>query len=174
MTEMSAENLKNDISNPARVYLWDVLFANLVGGGSRDHLEIRAQSTAIPGRSFGEILVPFKGSAGIKFPGKLVLTHIWPAVFIEGDDREVWDAIYKWEQAIQDVRTGIGSPDALIKADIYLRLLGQSGTQATVTNKIKLVGCYPQAVDEVPVAYEDEGNIMYNVTFSYDYWEDAN
>jgi hypothetical protein len=171
MARMSADNLKNDVSNPAKVYLWDVAFANVIGGGNRDHLEVRAQSTAIPGRSFGEILVPYMGTAGIKYPGKVTMTHIWPAVFIEGNDRETWDAVYAWMQAIQNVRTGLGGPDSLIKADIYLRLHDQNNE---ITNKIKLAGCYPQAVDEVPMAYEDEGNIFYNVTFSYDYWEDDN
>jgi len=168
---MSADNLKNDISSPAKVYLWDVAFANVIGGGDRDHLEVRAQSTAIPGRSFGEILVPYMGSAGVKYPGKLVMTHIWPAVFIEGNDRATWDAVYPWMQAIQNARTGVGGNDPDIKADVYLRLIGQN---KAVTSKIKLVGCYPQAVDEVPLAYEDESNIFYNVTFSYDYWEDDN
>ena len=171
MPSMSADNLKKDISNPAKTYLWEVLFADVIGGGNRDHLEIRAQSTSIPGRSFGDILVPFKGTAGIKFPGKVIMTHSWPAVFLEGNDREVWDALYAWMQAIQNVRTGLGGPDSLIKADVYLRLLDQSGA---VTSKIKLVGAYPQAVDEVPLSYDDESNIMYNATFSYDYWEDDN
>jgi len=170
MANMSSENLKKDISNPAKVYLWDVVLSSIVGGGNRDHLEIRAQSTAIPGRSVGEILVPFKGTAGIKFPGKLTMTHTWPAVFIEGNDQEVFDAIYGWMQSIQNARTGIGGPDSIIKADIYLRLLDQ---QDNVTKKFKLVGCYPQAVDDVPLAYDDEGNILYNVTFSYDFWEEG-
>jgi hypothetical protein len=168
MPSMSAENLKNDISNPAKVYLWDVVFSGLVGGGDRDHLELRAQSTAIPGRSFGEILVPFKGTPGVKYPGKLTMTHIWPCVFIEGTDQAVFDAIIGWQQKVQNARTGIGSLDSTIKKDVYLRLLDTAGT---VIKKIKLVGSYPQAVDDVPIAYEDEGNIFYNITWSYDYWE---
>ena len=167
MPSMSADNLKNDISNPAKTYLWDVVFANVIGGGNRDHLELRAQSTMIPGRSFGEILVPFKGTPGIKFPGKLTMTHIWSAVFVEGTDQEVFNAVYGWSQAIQNARLGTGGPDSLIKSDVYLRLLNQQGA---VIKKFKLVGCYPQAVDDIPLAYEDEGNIMYNVSFSYDYW----
>jgi len=164
---MSADNLKHDLSNAARVYWWDVVLSSLPGGGNRDHLEVRAQSTAIPGRSFGEILVPFKGSPGIKFPGKLTMTHIWPAVFIEGIDQEVFDAIYGWKQYVQDARTGIGSPDSLIKSDIYLRLQNAADS---VIKKFKLVGCYPQAIDDVPLAYDDEAVVMYNVSFSYDYW----
>lgn len=167
---MSADNLKHDISNPARVYWWDVVFSKLIGGGNKDHLEVRAQSTVIPGRSFGEILVPYKGGPGIKFPGKLTMSHLWPAVFVEGIDQEVFDAIYGWKQTIQNARTGIGTLDSLSKADIYLRLLDP---QETVTKKFKLVGCYPQSVDDVPLSYDDEAMIMYNVGWSYDYWEEG-
>lgn len=167
---MSADNLKQDLSNAARVYWWDVVFTGLPGGGNRSHLEVRAQSTAIPGRSFGEILVPFKGSPGIKFPGKLTMTHIWPAVFVEGLDQAVFDAIYGWKQLIQNARSGIGSLDSVIKTDIYLRL---QNTSDSVIKKFKLVGAYPQAMDEVPLSYDDEGVLMYNITFSYDFWEEG-
>lgn len=167
---MSADNLKHDISNPARVYLFDVVLSKIIGGGNKDHLEVRAQSTVIPGRSFGDIHIPYKGTPGIKFPGKLIMPQLWPSVFVEGIDQEVFDAIYGWKQAIQNARTGIGGLDSSIKADIYLRLLDQ---QENVIKKIKLVGCYPQSVDDVPVAYDDEAMIMYNVGFSYDYWEEG-
>jgi hypothetical protein len=170
MASMSSDNLKHDLSNPQKNYLWDVVFSNIIGGGNRDHMELRAQSTVIPGRSFGEILVPFKGTAGVKYPGKVTMSHTWPCVFIEGNDHEIFDAMYGWLQAVQDAQTGIGGPDSAIKADIYLRLLDQLGD---VTKKFKLVGCYPQAVDDVPVAYDDEGNVMYNITFSFDFWTEG-
>jgi len=167
---MSQDNLKKDITNLAKIYLWDVVIPKLIGGGNKDHLEVRAQSTAIPGRSFGEILIPFKGTPGIKFPGKLTMSHLWPCVFVEGDDKEVFDAVYGWKQTIQDARTGIGRPDSFTKVDLYLRLLDRAGN---VTLKIKLVGCYPQSIDDVPLSYDDEGGIMYNVGWSYDYWIEA-
>jgi len=170
MSNMSADNLKNNISNPAKTFLWDVVIPNPIGGGDAESLEVRCQSTVIPGRSVGEILVPYKGTAGIKFPGKLTMSHSWVAVFIEGIDKKVFDTIYAWKQTVVNARTGVGGPDADIKSDIYLRLLDQQGN---VFMKLKLVGCYPQAVDDVPIAYDDEANVMYNVTWSYDYWVEA-
>ena len=171
MGNMSADNLKNNVSDYQRAYWWDIIIPNLIGGGDAGALEVRAQSTQVPGRSFGEILIPYKGSAGFKVPGKLVMSHVWPCVFVEGLDRKVFDAVLGWKQAVTDARTGKGGPDSVIKKDIYLRL---TDGQGNVTNKIKLVGCYPQAVDDVPVAYDTEAVIMYNVTFSYDYWESNN
>lgn len=170
MGDMSADILKNNLSDLQRVYWWDVIIP-LIGGGDQDALEIRAQSTQIPGRSFGDILIPYKGSPGIQVPGKLTMSHIWPCVFVEGLDRKVFDAITSWKQAVTDARTGKGGLDSLIKKDIYLRLTDGDGN---VTNKIKLVGCYPRAMDDVPVAYDTEAVLMYTVTFSFDYWEPNN
>jgi len=170
MAKMSAEDFKNNLNNPARLYLWDVMFTNPIGGGDADALELRCQTTAIPGRSVGEILVPFKGTAGLKFPGKLTMSHSWPCSFVESTDKKVFNALHAWDQAIIDARTGIGGPDVAIKSNIYLRLVSSTGA---VYQKIRLVGCYPQDVAEVPLAFETEGVIMYAVTFSYDYWEEA-
>lgn len=170
MAKLSAEDFKNNLNNPARVYLWDVMFTNPIGGGDAEALELRCQTTAIPGRGVGEILVPFKGTAGLKFPGKLTMSHIWPATFIESTDKKVFDALYAWNQAIIDARTGIGGLDITIKANIYLRLVDATGN---IYQKIRIVGCYPQDVPDVPVAFETEGVIMYAASFSYDYWEEA-
>ncbi len=165
---MSSDNLKNNLTNLARVYLWEVLFANPVGGGDAEALEVRCQSTAIPGSSFGSILIPYKQSPGVKFPGKLTMPHTWTCTFVEGTDRKIFDAIYAWKQAVVHDRLNIGGPDALIKSDIYLRLLDMQGS---VSMKIKLVGCYPELTDDTPLTYENEAGVVYTVTFSYDRWQ---
>jgi len=169
MVNMSADNLKANLSNPARTYLWEAMFTNPIGGGDAEVLMLRCQSANIPGRSVGEILIPFKQTPGIKFPGKLTVSHTWVTTFIEGMDKKVFDAIHAWDQAVVHDRLGIGGPDVAIKSNIYLRLLD---TQGKVIMKIKFVGCYPQAVDEVPVAMDSEAAVFYSVTWSYDHWEE--
>lgn len=170
MAKMSSDDLKNSLNNPARLYLWEVMFTNPVGGGDAEVLELRCQTTAIPGRSVGEILIPFKGTAGLKFPGKLNMSHSWPTSFVESTDKKVFNAIHAWNQTIINAATGIGGPDTLIKANIYLRLVDAVGT---VYQKIRLAGCYPQDVADTPLAFDNENVIMYTVTFSYDYWDEA-
>lgn len=170
MSNMSVDNFKNNLTNPARQYLWEVLFTNPIGGGNAEVLELRCQTTALPGRSVGEILVPFKATAGIKFPGKLTMSHAWPVTFVEGTDKEVFNALYAWSQAVVNARTGLGGLDVLIKSNVYLRLMDAEGE---VYMKIKLVGCYPQDVAEIPLDFETEAVIMRAATFSYDYWEEA-
>jgi len=170
MANMGADSLRTNLTNPARTYLWEVMFANPIGEGDADVLMLRCQTTNIPGSSVGEILVPYKQSAGIKFPGKLTMSHTWTCTFVESSDKKVFDALHSWRQAIVHSRLNVGGPDIAIKSDIYLRLLD---TKGQVYQTIRLVGCYIQAVDDTPLAYEDEDVVRYSATFSYDYWEEV-
>lgn len=167
MAFMGVETLKNNLSNPARTYLWEVMIPNPIGTGDTDTLLIRAQSASIPGRSFGEILVPYKQSGGIKYPGKLTYDHTWEVSFIEGEDKKIFDAINSWNQQIIHDFDNIGEDQ---RTDIYLTLLT---TKGTTFQKVKLIGCYPQAVGNVDMDYDAENPVRYTVTFSYDRWEEA-
>ena len=168
MAKMGADSLKNNLTNPARIYLWEVLFANPIGGGSGDVLELRCQTTAIPGRSVGQILIPFKGTGGIAFPGKVTFSHEWANTFVEGTDGAVFNALYQWFEAISESNSGQGNVDNAVKTDLYLHLIDQEGT---VYRSIKLVGCYIKTMDDTPMPYGEEGAVMFNATFSYDRWE---
>jgi len=168
MSKMSVNDFKNNLNNPARAYLWEVVFTNPIGGGDSEAMEMRCQTTEIPGRSFGEILLPFRATAGVKFAGKLVMSHSWPTVFVESTDKKVFTALHSWSEAITNAETGIGLPDVSIKANIYLRLMDVADV---IYQKIKLVGCYPQKIAETPIAFDNEGAIMYNVDWSYDWWD---
>jgi len=168
MAEMGVNALKNNLTNPARTYLWEMIIPNPIGGGDSETLTLRCQSTNVPGRSFGEIKVPFKQSAGLKFPGKLTYSQIWACTFIEGEDKKIFDAIHAWNQSVINDYENIGEGDTEIKQDLYLTLLTTKGDEAL---KIKLVGCYPQEVGEVALNYETEDSIKYPVTFSFDRWE---
>lgn len=170
MADFSADNLRSNLTNPAKTYNWDVIFPNPVGGGSPQTLQIRCQSTSIPGRSFGTIEVPYKATAGVVYLGKMKYDHTWPCTFIEGEDKSVFNAIHNWQQAMIDDVSGLGAGDSEIKIDVYLNLTTTKGESYM---KLKMIGCMPIARDSQPLAYGDEGQVMYNVTFSYDRWEDA-
>lgn len=164
MAKMSADSLRNNITNPARSYLWEVLVPTPLQGDAETYL-LRAQTTTMPERSFGEILIPYKQSAGIKFPGKLAYPHTWDITFIEGEDRKILQSFYDWCNDIIDDKTNTGS--IIIKTDLYLHLLDTDGSVAL---KIKLTGCYPQRMSDVPLDYSAEDPIKFTITFSYDKW----
>jgi hypothetical protein len=169
MADMGQDVLKTGLSNPAKSWLWDVVFTNPIGGGDADVLDTRCQSASIPGRSFGEILIPYKGTPGIRYPGKLQMTHNWSVTFVEStEDQKTYSALYNWHQAIQDAKTGVGGLDPTIKSDIYFRGQDQA---SNVWLTIKLIGCYISDMGEVSVSYDDTSAIRFPATFSYDRWE---
>jgi hypothetical protein len=165
MTEMSADSLKNNLTNPARTYLWEVLFATPVGGDT-DTFLYRCRSTSQPGRSVGKIHLPYKQTGGVEYPGKLTYSHSWACSFIEGEDRAMFDALYDWAQAVVNDKTGLGQ--AVLKTDAYLNLIDTDGTTSL---KIKFVGAYLESIDEVALAQESENEIVYPAVWSYDRWE---
>lgn len=164
MAEMSVNALRNNLSNPARVYLWEVLFSSPLGGDPNTLL-LRCRSTNIPGRSLGKIHLPYKQTGGVEYPGKITYSHTWACTFVEGEDREMWDAFYDWAQVIIHDETGLGSVD--IKTDIYLNLLNTGGSSDM---KIKIVGAFIESTDDIALSYDEEGEINIPVTWSYDYW----
>jgi len=162
---MSADSLKNNITNPARVYLWEVIIPTPPKGDTQTYL-LRAQSTSQPGRSFGKIHVPFKQSGGVEFPGKLTYSHEWSVTFIEGEDRALLVAMNAWMNRVIHERYMIGYPN--FKTDLYLHLINTDGS---VAKKIKMIGCFPMELQEVEMDYNSETEMKFTSKFSYDRWE---
>lgn len=169
--KMSANNLKANLSNPARTYLWDVIIPDVIGTGTdTETLMLRCQSAALPARGVGDIEVKYKQTGGIRFPGRLNYSHDWQCTFIEGEDRQVFDAFYAWAQKIVHDSEGVGIGDTAIKSDIILSLVNSKGEEYS---NIKLVGCYVKNVGEVSLSYNEDGTVIFPVTFSFDYWESS-
>jgi len=166
---MGTDSLKANLSNPARTYLWEVLVPVPIGDGASETFTIRARSTEIPSRSYGEIAIPYKQTPGIKIAGKLKYEQSWQCTFLEGEDKKVFDALQSWQQNIIDNLTGIGVGDASYKADIFLTLITTAGE---TFQKIRFKGAWVQEMGKVQLSYDDDGMIVYPVTFAFDRWED--
>jgi len=167
--KLSVANLKGNLTNPQRVYMWDVVIPEPIGGGDSDTLLLRCRSTNIPGESVGQITIPYKQTAGFVVPGKRTLSHTWTCEFVEGEDVKVSTALRGWLHAAVNSE-GVGGGDTNIKRDIYLVLVS---TQGAETRKIKLVGCYIQDIAEAAVSYDTEAELLYSATFAYDEVEEG-
>jgi hypothetical protein len=168
---MNIATLRTNLANPQRTYLWQIWFDKLIGGGNPD-IKFRAQASMLPGRAFGDILVPYMQTAGIRYPGKMSMSHDWTIQFVEGEDGIVQKAFYAWHEAVIAVDTGKRPEltDSAIKTDAYLQMLGVRGSP---TQKYVLRGVYCKTLPEVQVAYEQDQTFMYSVTLSFDDWEKA-
>jgi len=170
MALMGADSLKNNLTNPARGYLWEVLIPIPIGDGDNTTYQIRAQSSEIPGRENAPIHIDYKQTGGVDVAGKLKYTHSWACEFIEGEDKKVFDALYSWQQKIVHDFAGIGAGEPLYKTDVYINNLKVDGS---TWMRIKLKGAWVSNVSAVTLNYDADVIIRYKVTFNYDMWEDA-
>jgi hypothetical protein len=167
--DMSVDVLRNNLTNPAKSYLWATVFPKLIGGGDGTALAARCQSAGLPGRATQSIKIPFRGTPGFKVPGKAAMTQTWSLDFLESTaDKKTFTALYNWQQVINNTRTGLGSPDPLVKTDLYFQCLDQAG--ATWLS-IKLVGCYLESMGDISTSYGSNSTMIFSATFSYDWWE---
>lgn len=168
MSIMGADKLRGNLTNPARDYLFDVLFPTPKGGGDTETLMLRCQSASMPALAFGEIQVAYKQTGGTKYPGKVKPFGPWKLVFIEGEDKEMFQEFYNWAKSVVDPKTGIGTPKPDVATDITLSLVTTVGEEY---NKIVLRGAWISELGEISLDYGSEKAIMLPVTISYDYWE---
>lgn len=167
---LSAENLKNNLSNPLNTFLWEVKIPNFPGGiGDTETLLLRCQSTKMPGREVGVIEIPYKQGPKLQFPGKLNYSHDWECTFLEGEDGSVLNAMYAWAQTIVNDVTNVGGSESEIKTDIYLSLLNRKAGDEI--RQIKLVGCFVKSIGEVSLDMNSEDVVKLPITFRYDHWE---
>lgn len=164
----TVDQVKNNLTNPARSYVWQAVIPRPVGGGSMEDLLMRCQSAQLPGRSVGTIDIPWQQSGGFRIPGKLKYSHTWRVTFLENEDRRTHAALYAWQQAIVNDVTNVGLGDGQIKTDAYFIL---QSTKDTEILRIKLVGCFVQEIGDVDVSQGEEAPLTFTVTFAFDRWE---
>jgi hypothetical protein len=164
---MGIQSLKANLKNPARQYLWEVVFPEVIGGGDGTILTFRCQSAEMPEEFFGNINIDYKQTAGVVYPGRRRLSHELTLQFVEGEDRKVFEAMYNWRQQIIHNENGIGAGDDSIKTDVYIKLLNTTGDEAM---SIRLQGCYPKKTAGISLDYTADAVIRPEVTFSFDNW----
>lgn len=165
MPTMSSAVLRANL-NPARSYLWEMRVPSSPGG-DRTIWSIRCRSTSKPSRGFGKIMVPFRGTGGVSYPGKEVYTHTLPVTFNESEDRASHAELYAWAQLVQDSLTGIGVGDALVKRNVDLQMINKDGA---VAETYKIWGCYLENIQEVPLSQDNDTGIILSATLSFDFW----
>lgn len=168
MASFSVDTLKNNLTNPQRTYLFEILIPSPIGGGDGNVIAIRAESTEIPGKSFGRIAIPYKQTAGIEVAGKLTYDHTWSVVLREGEDHASYDVLNDWANYIVNPLTGIGVGDPLYKTDLYVI---EQTTVGGTSLKFKIKGAWIQNIAKVALSYADEGIVKLDCTFVFDDFE---
>lgn len=172
MSIVNADALKNNLGNPGRSNLFNVIIPNPRGGGNSETLKIRCMSASIPRRSFETFNLPYKDTAGVEYAGKIVYDHSWDVTFFEGEDSESFMEFYNWCQLIVDDYAGTGVDDAAYKTDMYFQAITRS--DKVPYKSIKLIGCFPKEIKSIDFSNDNAKEYKVAVTLSFDRWEVVN
>ena len=166
----------------------DEFKAQLTGGGARANqyrvtfntpgaiatgLDVRRTSfliktAALPGRTLGEITVPFRGRT-LYVAGDTEF-ETWETTVINDTDFMVRNAMERWQNGINDLVTNTGlSNTADYQADLTVEQLDRDDT---VLKSYILRGCYPQGIGNIELAFERTNAIEeFGVTWRYHHFE---
>ena len=166
----------------------DEFKAQLTGGGARANqfrvtmntpgaiatgLDVRRTSflvkaAALPGRTMGEIAVPFRGRS-LYIVGDSEF-ETWETTIINDTDFMVRNAIERWQNAMNDLVTNTGlSNSADYQADLVVEQLDRDDT---VLKSYILRGCFPQVVAPIELGFETTNAIEeFAVTWRYHHFE---
>ena len=166
----------------------DEFKAQLTGGGARANqfrvtmntpgaiatgLDVRRTSflvkaAALPGRTMGEIAIPFRGR-NLYIVGDSEF-ETWETTIINDTDFMVRNAMERWQNGINDLVTNTGlSNTADYQADLTVEQLDRDDT---VLKSYILRGCYPQAIGNIDLAFESTNAIEeFAVTWRYHHFE---
>ena len=166
----------------------DEFKAQLTGGGARANqyrvtfntpgaiatgLDVRRTSfliktAALPGRTLGEITVPFRGRT-LYVAGDTEF-ETWETTVINDTDFMVRNAMERWQNAMNDLVTNTGlSNSADYQADLTVEQLDRDDT---VLKSYILRGCFPQVVAPIELGFETTNAIEeFGVTWRYHHFE---
>ena len=166
--------LSANLGTPQRSFLWQVVFPNIIGGGSdTTTLLLRAQSASMPERSQGAIEINFQQGPKLQIPGRLEYPHTWDVVFVEGEDSAIFSAFYGWaQQMVNDVTNLAGGEFADISTTALFQLLSADGS--TVTNEYTFNSIWVQKIGQVSLDYTDQNVVKIPITFRYQSWVCSN
>ena len=160
--------------------------AKLRGGGARPNLfqvtinypaftdgnpeltSFLVEAAELPGSTFGQILVPFRGRQ-LKMAGDRTFAE-WTTTIINDTDFAIRDALERWMNGINghNANTGLAVPVAY-EADLKVEQLDREGD---IIKTYNFRGAYPQDLAPIPLSFGDNDNIeRFTCTWVYQYWE---
>lgn len=156
------------IKDPLMVYNFNLLIANVPGGGDGEQLMLRCQSTSIPGMQIDQVPVDLRGMT-LRYAGRHMYGGTLPATYIEARDLKTRSALLRWMYFARDFRNATGNYKADYATNIDVELFDDR--EQTVIRTIRCFGAFPTEVQEVNLESAGQ-NAVVSVTFSYDWFQD--
>lgn len=152
------------LPDPLLSYNFDLIIANVPGGGDSRALTIKCQSTEIPGTQVEDVTV-FLHGAELKYMGRQTWTHTLSAQYLETRDMSTRFAIKNWIEFGRNIRQNTGRFKSQYATNADMVLYDDAGN---TTRTIRLEGFFPQTLSEASVDGSTSTPVTYPVTFYYD------
>jgi len=167
----------------ANLFECELTFPESIGIDNEATTDFRflIKSAALPASNLTTIAVPFRGRT-LKIAGDRTF-DTWNITVLNDTNFRLRNAFEKWSNYINrhDDNSGVITP-SLYQREIIVHQLSRgvvNGAPAPATSSpipvvksYKLYGCYPAAVDAIPLSYETNDTIEeFGVTFEVQWWD---
>jgi len=160
---MSVDNFKAEVAQFARPTLFRVSAPAVLDR----KLQFLAKGAQLPSSQLGIIEVPYLGRK-IKIAGDRVFVE-WTLTIQQDETFTIRKQLEDWSNSINDHVLNVGP--AAAEDYKYDMIVEQLGNDESVIASYKLVGCFPQEIGSVELAFDSNDTVMeYSVTIAYDYW----
>lgn len=169
MTRTSLQDTRS-LPDPLMQYNWDLIIANMPGTPNSRAFTIKAMTTSIPGASLEKVEVPLHGAVN-NYAGRPMFPRTLQATLLETRDVGTRDMLRRWQRIARDLSTNTGSYKEIYSTTIEMVLYDDLPSEVKT---IRMIGAWPETVDDSGVDGAQSAAVNINVTFSYDYIDELN
>lgn len=163
MARTSLSDLRS-LPDPMQQYNWDLIIPNLPGTPNSKPFTFKAMTTSIPGSLLEKVDVNFHGIQ-LGFAGRENYAHTLPITLLETADIGTRDMIRRWQKIARNNRTNTGSFKDTYATTVEMVLYDDLPTER---KRIRLIGCFPESLDDTGVDGGTSGIVQINCTLHYD------
>lgn len=156
------------LPDPLQQYNWDVIIPIMPGTSDSRTFTFKAQSTSIPGFMLEQVPIALHG-VELRYAGRANYSHSWQVTLIETRDVGTRDMLRRWQKISRNWQTNTGSYKDVYSTTVELVLYDDIPLEV---KSLKLVGCWPETVDDSAVDNSTSAAVTTGVTFSYDFIEE--
>lgn len=157
------------LPDPFLPYNFDLVVANVPGGGNSRSLTTKCMSTSIPGVTIEPALVQLHG-AEAQFAGRIIWSHNLSVTYLETRDISTRQTLTGWFFYARDIRNNTGSYKAQYATLAQLLLYDDVGN---VTRTIQLENCFPLTLEDAAISGNESTPVNLTGTLSYDFFQDV-
>jgi hypothetical protein len=167
MARTSLQDVRS-LPDPLQQYNWDLIIPLMPGTPNSRAFTIKAMTTSIPGAQLEKVEVPLHG-VQLNFAGRPTFSRQLQVTLLETRDVGTRDMIRRWQRIARDMITNTGTFKEIYSTSMEMVLYDDIPTEV---KRIKLIGCFPESLDDSQVDGNASQAVNISCTFNYDYIEE--